>query len=99
MPDPSDTEDHPDNSGNEERSLPPQQASLPSEAQTLSAAQLPPEILEKLPESDRAQVLEFFSAALHMSGPTGNPFIEKLEPQHISGMIALASKTADHTLS
>ena len=61
-------------------------------------SQIPPEILAKLPEHDRQRVLEVFSAAM-WSGPIPNPVIAKISSQHISDMIALASKSADLNLS
>jgi hypothetical protein len=60
-------------------------------------AQIPTEILEKLPESDRQRVQEFFSAAM-WAAPVGNPMLAKITPEHISDMIALASRSGDLTL-
>ena len=56
---------------------------------------IPPEALDKLPAEQREQVFEFFAASTQVSGPMANPLLNKLEPQHITDIIALSSKTVD----
>ena len=64
-----------------------------------SPPSFPPEVLDRLPAAQREQVLEFFAANMQVSGPMPNPILNKLEPQHITDIIAVASKTVDSTSS
>ena len=61
---------------------------------------IPPEVLEGLPENQRERILEFFAASMtQVSGPMVNPLLNKFEPQHISDLIALGSRTLDANTS
>lgn len=42
-------------------------------------------------------MLELFAASMQVSGPMANPLLNKLEPQHITDIIALSSRTIDAT--
>lgn len=70
-----------------------------SEEATSPAPPIPSEVLDKLPAEQREQVREFFAASMQVSGPMSNPLLNKLEPQHITDIIALSSKTVDATTS
>jgi hypothetical protein len=67
------------------------------EATLTQTPSIPPEVLERLPEDERERVLELFSAGMQVSGPMANPLLNKLEPQHITDIIALSSRTIDAT--
>ena len=61
---------------------------------------IPPEVLEGLPENQRERILEFFAASMtQVSGPMVNPLLNKFEPQHITDLIALGSRTLDSNTS
>lgn len=77
-----------------EPNSPPQQN---TEAASVQPPSTPSEILERLPANDREQVLELFAASMQVSGPMANPLLNKLEPQHITDIIALSSRTIDAT--
>ena len=92
--------DHPNNLENESGSLPQQQASSSLVGGEPSREfPIAPEVLDKLPPEDRERVLEFFSAGMQWAGPMPNPLLAKIEPQHITDMIGLASRTAELTHS
>lgn len=97
MPESSDAE--PTDSNEEDSGLLPRvQASVPDgDSGSTGELPIPPEILEKLQPEDREAVLRVFSAGMQWSGPMPNPLLAKFEPQHISDLIGLASKTLDVT--
>ncbi len=55
----------------------------------------PPEILENLPEDQRANIEQFFGSAMSMTVGMGNPIAAKITPEHITDIISLSSRTAD----
>lgn len=63
------------------------------------APSIPPEVLDRLTVEQREQVLAFFSASMRVSGAMANPLLNKLEPQHLTAIIDLRSKTVDATTS
>lgn len=96
MPEVSDTNE-PTNGDSTSSNLPQPLTSPEAEIDEPIPANLPipPEVLEKLPPEARAKVLEFFSAGMQITGQAQNPLVDKIEPQHITDMIGLASKTID----
>jgi hypothetical protein len=94
-------EPEPDKGPTPTSEIPLSEPNSPSQQNTEAASVQPPstpsEILEKLPANDREQVLELFAASMQVSGPMANPLLNKLEPQHITDIIALSSRTIDAT--
>lgn len=71
----------------------------PLKRRALNHPQSLPNSYKNLPEAERERIISVYAASTstQLSGPMPNPVLNKLEPQHLTDIIALRSKTIDTT--
>ena len=94
-PEPSEGSNQIRNTPAEEDSLSPKNSEEPPPPDP----PIPPEVLDGLPAEQQERVRRFFATSMQVFGPMANPLLNKLEPQHLTDIIALRSKTVDATTS